>query len=81
MLLNANLPNNLWGHILLTAYHIHNRVPSQKLNVSFYEAWNDRKSNLNYFKVWGCVAFYKVYDPQITKLGLKGLKSVFVGYA
>jgi hypothetical protein len=31
--------------------------------------------------VWGCVAFYKVSDPQITKLGLKGLKSVFVGYA
>ena len=36
---------------------------------------------MNYFKVWGCVTFYKVSDPQRTKLGPKGLKSVFVGYA
>jgi VanZ family protein len=31
--------------------------------------------------VWGCVAFYEISDPQRTKLGLRGLKSVFVGYA
>jgi hypothetical protein len=31
--------------------------------------------------VWGSVAFYKIFDPQRTKLGLRGLKSVFVGYA
>jgi hypothetical protein len=31
--------------------------------------------------VWGCVAFYKSSEPQITKLGSRGLKSVFVGYA
>jgi len=29
---------------------------------------------------WGCVAFYKLFDPQRTKLGPRGLKSVFVGY-
>ena len=80
MLLNANLPNNLWGEALVT-FHIHNRVPSKKLNVSPYEAWNGRKPNLNYFKVWGYVAFYKVSDPQSTKLKPRGLKSVFVSYA
>jgi len=78
MLLNAKLPN-LWGGALLTACHIHNRVLSKKSNVSPYEAWNGRKPNLNYFKVWGCVAFYKSFDPQRTKLGPRGLKSVFVG--
>jgi hypothetical protein len=36
---------------------------------------------LNYFKVWGCAACYKIYNPQWTKLGPRGLKSVFVGYA
>ena len=34
MLLNAKLPNNLWGEALLTACHIHNRVLSKKSNVS-----------------------------------------------
>jgi len=81
MLLNDKLPNNLWGEVLLTACHIHNRVLSKKSNVSPYEAWNGRKPNLNYFKVWECVAFCKSFDPQRTKLGPKGLKSVFVGYA
>ena len=33
MLLNANLPNKLWGEALLTACHIHNRVLYKKLNV------------------------------------------------
>jgi hypothetical protein len=59
----------------------HNRVSSKKLNVSPYEAWNDKKTKLNYFKVWGCVAFYKVSDSQKIKLEPRGLKSVFVSYA
>ena len=37
MLLNAKLPNNLWGGALFTACHIHNGVPSKKLNISLYE--------------------------------------------
>ena len=63
ILLNAKLLNNLWGEALFTAYHIHNRAPSNKLNVSPYEVWNDRKLNLNYFKVQRCIAFYEIYDP------------------
>jgi hypothetical protein len=49
MLLNANLPNNLWVKALLTTCHIHNKVSSKKLNVSPYEACNSKKPNLNYF--------------------------------
>ena len=32
-------------------------------------------------RIWGCIAYYKVPDPKRTKLGPRGLKSVFVGYA
>ena len=81
MILRAKLPNNLWGEALLSACHIHNRIPSRKAKVSPYELWNGRKPNLNYIKVWGCLAFYRVTDPQRTKLGFRALKSVFVGYA
>ena len=31
--------------------------------------------------MWGCLAFYKVPDRKRTKLGPRGIKSVFVGYA
>ena len=83
MLTNARLPHSLWGEALLTTCHILNRVrvPSKAMKISPYELWNGRKPNLNYFKVWGCIAFYRVLDNQRTKLGPRGIKSIFVGYA
>ena len=37
MILSVELPFNLWGKALLTACHVHNRVPSKKIKVSPYE--------------------------------------------
>ncbi|CAL1369869.1 unnamed protein product [Linum trigynum] len=81
MLMNASAPNNLWGEALLTACHVHNRIPSKKLRESPYELWKGRKPNLSYLRVWGCLAFYRVSDPKRTKLGPRALKGVFLGYA
>ena len=53
---------------------------SKKIKVSPYKLWNGRKPNLDYIKVWGCLAFYRVVDPKRTKLGSRAIKSVFVGY-
>jgi hypothetical protein len=66
---------------LLTACHVHNRILSKKIQSSPYELWNGRKPNLNYLKVWGCTAYFRVSDPKRTKLGSRAIKSVFVGYA
>ena len=52
-----------------------------KTHVSPYEVWKDRKPNLIYLRVWGCIAFYRIHDPKSSKLGPRGIKSVFVGYA
>ena len=65
---------------MLTTCHVHNRVHSKKIKVSPYKLWNGRKPNLDYIKVWGCLAFYRVVDPKRTKLGSRAIKSVFVGY-
>ena len=81
MLLSSKLPFNLWGEALLSACHIHNRIPSKITKTSPYELWNGRKPNLSYIRVWGCLAFYRVPDPKRTKLGPRAMKSVFVGYA
>ncbi|XP_050890241.1 uncharacterized protein LOC127095614 [Lathyrus oleraceus] len=40
-----------------------------------------RAPNIGYFKVWGCVAYYKNMDPKRTKLGPRGIRCAFVGYA
>jgi hypothetical protein len=81
MILSAKLHFNLWGETLLTTCHVHNRVSSIKMQVSPYKLWNDKKPNLNYLRVWECLAFYRVPDLKRTKLGLRAIKNVFVGYA
>jgi hypothetical protein len=81
MIISARLPFNLWGEALLTACHVHSRVLSKKMQSFPYELWNSRKPNLSYFKVLGCVAYFRVPDPKRTKLGPRVIKSVFIGYA
>ena len=31
--------------------------------------------------MWGCLAYYRVFDPKRTKLGPRGIRSIFVEYA
>ncbi|KAJ9566573.1 hypothetical protein OSB04_002539 [Centaurea solstitialis] len=64
MLNQSGLPTNLWGEALLTACHIHNRITSRVIPTSPYELWKGRKPDLDYFKVWGCVAYYRTPDPK-----------------
>ena len=81
MLLNAKLPYNLWDEALSMTCHIYNRIPSRNRKVSPYEIWKRRKPNLNYLKVWGCLAFYLVPNQKRTKLGPRAIKGIFIGYA
>src|SRR3954471_13077557 len=69
------------GEALLTACYILNRVPSSMVKTSPYEVWKGRRPNIDYFKVWGCLAYYRVPNPKRTKLGDRAIRSVFVGYA
>src|SRR3954465_12530779 len=39
------------------------------------------KPNIDYFKVWGCIAYFRTPDPKRTKLGSRAVRSIFVGYA
>ena len=68
MIISARLPFNLWGEVLLTACHVHNRVLSKKIQTFPYKLWNGRKFNFSYFKVWRCVAYFRVPDSKRTKL-------------
>ncbi|GJS19855.1 retrovirus-related pol polyprotein from transposon TNT 1-94 [Tanacetum coccineum] len=69
MLNQSGLPTNLWGEALLAACHIHNRITSRVIPTSPYELWKGRKPNLDYVRVWGCVAYYRTPDPKRSKLG------------
>lgn len=68
------------GEALLTACYIQNRITSKKTDVSLYEVWKCLKPNLNYFSVWGCLAFDRTHDPNRSKLGPRCIKCISVGY-
>ena len=81
-LLNSyGLSQNLWGEAVLTENFILNRVPHRKTQQTPYEKWKGRMPNLNYLKVWGCLAKVAVPKPKKVKVGPKAIDCVFIGYA
>ena len=43
-------------------------------------SYGRKKTQHEYFKVWGCLAYCKKNDPKKTKLGPRRIKYAFVGY-
>ena len=39
------------------------------------------KPNLGYLRVWGCLAYVRLTDPKIPKLGIRATTYAFLGYA
>ena len=87
LLIQANVPINLWGFAIMTAAHLINRLPSQTLDfqspigvlTSFFPGVS-LKTGLP-FKTFGCTAY--VYNPmhKKNKWSTKALKCIFLGYS
>ena len=76
LLNSSGLPQNLWGEVVLTANFILNRVPHRKTQQTPYEKWKGIMPNLNYLKVWGCLAKVAVPKPKKVKVGPKTVDCV-----
>ena len=50
-------------------------------DVTPYEGWKGRKSNVNFLRTWGCLAKVNVSAPKKRKFGPKMVDCVFFGYA
>jgi len=80
MMSYSTLPINLWMEALKNAIYILNRVPSKSVPKTQYELWTGREPSLNHFRVWGCSAEAKVFNPNIGKLDPKTVSCHFIGY-
>jgi len=80
MLSNSTLPVSLWMEALKIVTHILNRVPSKSVPKTPYGLWTSRKPNMNYLRVWGCLAEAKLFNPHIGKLDPKTVSCHFIGY-
>jgi hypothetical protein len=81
MLLTAGLSETYWEEARRCAGFIYNRLPRKgnDINKSPFEVFFNKKPHINYFKVFGSIAY--VHKPNKTKdHGAKAWKGVFVGY-
>ena len=81
VLIESGAPLNMWGEAILIACNVLNKVPHKKTKLTPFELWKGHKPNLGYFKVWGCLAFVRLTDPKIPKLGIRATTCTFLGYA
>ena len=83
LLFHMQVPKHFWGDVVLTAYHLINRMPFVILN-------HNSPFSILYPKgvpfsltpcVFGCVAFVHVFDPGRDKLSPQTRKCIFLGYS
>ena len=69
------------GETILASCFILNRVPFKGSDKTPYELWKGRIPNINFFRVWGCLAKVNVPKIKKMKLGPNTVDAVFIGYA
>jgi len=79
--LQAALPIELWGHYILTATHLINKLPTTVLGyLTPYEVLLGHKPYYSMLGVFGCLAFAANPERVKDKMGIKGVLCVFLGY-
>lgn len=70
LLKERNLPTYMWGEAVRYAVYLLNRLPTKAvLGETPYEAWSKKKPQVDYLRVFGCVAYMKHPNVNVTKLG------------
>jgi hypothetical protein len=81
LLNESRLPKTYWGHAILTANYIRNRVPSSNNPTkSPHELLTGRKPDLSHLRVFGPPAVMPIDESKRTKLDEKGLEVRIVGF-
>ena len=83
LLFQMNVPKHFWADAVSTSFFFINRMPSSVLNWATPYHWLFPNKPLFPIdpKVFGCTCFVWDVLPQVSKLDLKSLKCIFVGYS
>ena len=75
MMTHAGLSNAYWAEAIATAAYLRNRttMSALKSEVTPYEKWYERKPEVSYLKVFGCVSYAHIPDSK-DKVGQEGTK-------
>ena len=82
MISEYDLPQYLWAEALNTACYISNRIYLCKNSLkTSLEIYHSRKSNVSYFKIFGCKCFVLNTKDNLGKFDAKAYEAIFVGYS
>jgi len=81
LLLDSQISFEFWGHAVLTAAHVHNRLPSRSHNnTSPIAFWTGKEPSIGHLRVFGSTAWLHIPKEKRRKLAAKSLKGILVGY-
>ena len=79
ILKEKNLSDKFWGESIATVVYLLNRSPTKAVvHLTPYEAWTERKPDVEHLRVFGCPAYALIHHRG--KLDDKSVKCVFTGY-
>ncbi|XP_070025437.1 uncharacterized protein [Nicotiana sylvestris] len=80
-ILQGHIPMEFWGHCVLAAAYVINRLPSHALdNKSPYDLFFGWKPSISHLKTLGCLCFASTL-PRTDKFSSRAIETVFMGYS
>ncbi|XP_074351878.1 uncharacterized protein LOC141691029 [Apium graveolens] len=80
LLNERDMPSHMWGEAIRHAVYLLNRLPTHSLSgTTPYEAWSGEKPQVDYLKVFGCIAYMKVPGTYLKKLDNRSKCVVHLG--
>ena len=81
ILQDSELSTKFWGEAVLTAAHIHNRLPSHtRNNLSPIAHWTGKEPGLGHLRVFGSTAWVHIPKEKRSKLDPKSTRCILIGY-
>lgn len=79
---SKNMAKKFWAEVVNTTCYIINQVYLRpRTTKTAYEIWNDRKPNINYFRVFGSPCYILRDTENIGKFDSKSDEATFLGYS
>ncbi|GKV23723.1 hypothetical protein SLEP1_g33425 [Rubroshorea leprosula] len=76
----SDVSKEFWPEAINWSVHILNRSPTSPVpDLTPEEAWSGRRPAVDYFRIFGCIAYAHVPDKKRSKLDDKGEKCIFLG--
>lgn len=74
------MPKEFWVEASRWTAHILNRSPTSALkDITPQESWSDKKPNVDYFEVFGCVGHVHIPNQRRVKLDDRSHACIFLG--